>query len=171
MACRTALKAAARKGRAFDSRRLLQLYFWRKTCYTNSMPMPTKELQRKYQREWRAKRRRQWVKENGPCQMCGSRKDLEVDHVDPSSKLDHNVWSWAKKRRDRELSKCQVLCGRCHKRKTDEQRPRSPHGTHNRYVSGCRCRPCLLAHNVSTRKWRYRSGLRIPGGKSWRRRG
>ena len=136
-----------------------------------TMPMPTKELQREYQREWRKRRRNQWIRENGPCRMCGSRKNLEVDHVDPASKLDHNVWSWRKERRDRELRKCQVLCSSCHKKKTNAQRHHPPHGTHNRYVAGCRCAACRMAHNTSTREWRYKAGLRIPHGKPWRRRG
>jgi len=137
----------------------------------NFMPMATKELQKKYQREWMAKRKRQWIVENGPCVDCGSNLNLEVDHIKPALKINHNVWSWKKFRRDRELRKCQVLCSLCHQKKTNRQRHRSPHGTHNRYGSNCRCRPCSLAHNKYVREWRYSKGLRIKNGKPWRRRG
>lgn len=43
---------------------------------------------------------------------------MEVDHIDPDSKVSHTVWSWTPKRRELELSKCQVLCRKCHRRKT-----------------------------------------------------
>lgn len=48
------------------------------------------------------------------CFACGSREDLELDHVDPLEKIDHRIWSWAEARRLAELAKCQVLCHACH---------------------------------------------------------
>lgn len=84
---------------------------------------------REYQRRWReknkgyhaayqAKRKSLWFAENGPCKSCGSWSNLEVDHVDPKTKVTHNVWCWPEPRRLVELAKCQVLCSECHTRKT-----------------------------------------------------
>jgi hypothetical protein len=39
---------------------------------------------------------------------------MELDHVDPSQKVDHRIWSWSKARMDVEVAKCQVLCYDCH---------------------------------------------------------
>jgi ribosome-binding protein aMBF1 (putative translation factor) len=52
------------------------------------------------------------------CAQCKRTDRLELDHVDPSTKIHHVVWSWSEERRSKELAKCQVLCHDCHKRKT-----------------------------------------------------
>lgn len=104
------------------------------------------DRQRQYQREYCSKRRLKWIEENGPCK-CGSKERLEVDHIDPKTKVTHNVWSWTKSKRDEELAKCQVLCYDCHKEKTkqSQRKPPPPHGTLRRYKSNtypCRCDSC-----------------------------
>jgi hypothetical protein len=108
------------------------------------MPYSDPERQKKYAREWLARRRSTWLKENGPCVNCGSWKGLEVDHVDPKKKVDHRVWSWSVERRNKELSKCQVLCARCHKKKTSDARiAKIGHGSRYMYDRvGCRCEKC-----------------------------
>jgi 5-methylcytosine-specific restriction endonuclease McrA len=90
-----------------------------------TMPYKDKEKQRAFQREHSARRyqerRNQWLEsKGGKCATCGSPHDLEVDHVDPTGKIDHSVWSWSDERRDKELSKCQPLCKSCHLKKTLE---------------------------------------------------
>lgn len=82
------------------------------------MPYSDSEKQREYQREWIARRRAEWVKSNGPCADCGTWEDLEIDHVDASTKVTHRVWSWSRRRREEELAKCVVRCGPCHDIKT-----------------------------------------------------
>lgn len=82
------------------------------------MTYKDKETQREYQRLWMAQRRQQWFDENGPCVDCKSWKDLELDHVNSSTKVSHRVWSWSKARRDAELEKCVVRCNNCHVVKT-----------------------------------------------------
>lgn len=79
-----------------------------------------KEYLRNYQREWVRKRRTSWIESNGPCKHCGSYEDLEVDHIDHNSKEIpiRCIWSRKESIRIKELSKCQVLCSRCHKEKT-----------------------------------------------------
>ena len=98
---------------------------------------------RKLQREWLRKRREAWIIENGPCRECGSWDRIEVDHIDPSTKVTSSVWSWSKERRDIELAKCQPLCHRCHADKTTQARRDKPtaHGGHG-YDRGCRCEIC-----------------------------
>jgi hypothetical protein len=80
---------------------------------------------KKWMREWTAARRQAWIDENGPCQKCGSRENLEIDHIDPRTK-ERNVahlWTYRQEIRDKELSKCQVLCRTCHFEKTRSERP------------------------------------------------
>ncbi|MEM1416560.1 MAG: HNH endonuclease [Myxococcota bacterium] len=55
------------------------------------------------------------------CVKCGSVERLELDHIDPAQKVTHSIWSWSQARREAEIAKCQVLCRRCHKRKTRDQ--------------------------------------------------
>ena len=114
------------------------------------------EHKRKRQREWAAARRQSWLDEHGPCIKCGSCSDLEIDHIDPTQKVNHRVFSWRKERRDAELAKCQVLCRLCHKEKTKEDLKtcrvyptiRHIHGTTTEYRRGCRCAPCVAAKAV-----------------------
>lgn len=102
------------------------------------------------------KRRLEWLKTNGPC-PCGSWEKLEVDHVDPSQKIHHAVWSWSDISRNRELAKCQVLCSDCHKKKTYEQNyahlPK--HGVIG-YRKGCRCTICKTINSARVIEWRLR---------------
>lgn len=90
--------------------------------YTNPMPYSDPKKQRKAQHEWYLTvvkaRKSDWFLANGPCKKCGSIDDLELDHIDPTKKVSHNVWTWADERRARELAKCQALCHNCHVEKT-----------------------------------------------------
>lgn len=79
--------------------------------------MDRKEYLRNYQREWIKKRRNSWFQDKC-CVKCKSTKNLELDHIDPYSKISNHIWSWSKERRIQELEKCQVLCYSCHKEKT-----------------------------------------------------
>lgn len=79
--------------------------------------MTRKEYLRNHHRVWVANRRKEWFVGKF-CAACHSITNLELDHIDPSTKISHNVWSWTKKRRDDELAKCQVLCRKCHLQKT-----------------------------------------------------
>ena len=80
--------------------------------------MATPELQREYQRQWISRRRAAWLTAHGPCVDCGTWDDLQVDHVDATRKVSHNVWSWRRERREAELAKCVVRCEPCHVIKT-----------------------------------------------------
>lgn len=84
------------------------------------MPYKDKIKQREYQRLWIAKRRFDFLKDK-KCIKCGSNKQLEIDHIDPKTKVEHRIWSWKESKRLLELSKCQILCNKHHLEKTIEQ--------------------------------------------------
>ena len=111
------------------------------------MTYRNRETQKGYQRQWIAKRRSDWLADNGPCIVCRSTEKLEVDHIDPLEKETHRVWSWSVARRDVELRKCQVLCSECHKAKTYKNQNYGLHGV-SRYRAGCRCDVCKECKSV-----------------------
>lgn len=82
------------------------------------MSYKDKQLQSQYQNNWMKVRRETWIQENGPCDNCGSWENLEVDHINPSTKISHRIWSWKLEKRLLELSKCHVLCSACHLEKS-----------------------------------------------------
>lgn len=90
----------------------------------------SKEQQRAYQREWYARRRADWFA-GKRCLVCGTSKDLRLDHIDPTKKVSHRVWSWSAKRRAAELDKCQVLCEDHHREKTAAGGEQSSAGERN----------------------------------------
>jgi hypothetical protein len=47
---------------------------------------------------------------------------LEFDHIDPSNKTHHAIWSWSKPRREAEMDKCELRCCGCHLKRTASQR-------------------------------------------------
>lgn len=118
------------------------------------MPYKDKDQQRAYMREWMAKRRAAWFADK-VCARCGSTENLQNHHRDKTKKISHNVWSWSDKRRQAELTKCDVLCRHCHDKETVKQGARTPptHGTMGRYVfGGCRCDLCCARRQAY---WRY----------------
>jgi len=93
-------------------------------------------------------RREDWLEKNGPCKKCGSMIRLEVDHINPTTKVSHTVWSWREPRRLAELKKCQVLCHDCHLEKTRLSLVKPlVHGTLTGYKT-CRCSLCLAANRA-----------------------
>lgn len=124
------------------------------------MPMKTKEEQRQYQLAWMHKRRQDWIDSQGGKCACGSVDRLEVDHIDIKLKTMNptQIWSRRQEVRDKELANCQVLCYECHKKKTLKQiTSHLTHGTLGFYAKGCKCRPCLDAHNDYNRAWKAKN--------------
>jgi hypothetical protein len=119
--------------------------------------MPIKDInkRREYARRWIAKRRAEYFKDK-VCARCGSRDNLEIDHINPETKVDHKIWSWSQARRDAELMKCQVLCEKHHNDKTIAfiKMTSSACGTSNRYKDGCRCPACREATRDYMRRYR-----------------
>jgi 5-methylcytosine-specific restriction endonuclease McrA len=125
--------------------------------YYVAMPYKDSDAQRAYQNEWTKRQRTTWLRQNGPCAVCGSWEDLQVDHVEPGEKVSHRIWSWSASRRDVELEKCQALCLPCHKVKTCADQAPPPHGTNVRYTNRywkCRCSECREAHRIANAKYR-----------------
>ena len=110
--------------------------------------------QQDYQKHWMRNRRLIWIIANGPCKVCQSTENLEVDHIDPSLKTmqPRQLWSMSDKneKKIKELENCQVLCKGCHKKKTTQDRLK-PHGTMGRYGNGCRCDDCRCARKLQAR--------------------
>ena len=96
-------------------------------------------------------RRLKWIADNGPCVKCGTWNNLEVDHIDPSTKeyKINKLWQRSQEIRDYELAKCQALCNTCHIQKsTLEQKSANPvnHGSYKSYRKyKCRCEICVAA--------------------------
>lgn len=121
------------------------------TLAIQTMTYKNKEQQREYQRQWMAKRRENWFAENGPCVICSSWEELELDHIDPELKETHKIWSWSKERREEELAKCQPLCVGCHAAKTRSENL-SGHGTGTSYQRGCRCAECRAYKSAAMKR-------------------
>lgn len=100
------------------------------------------------------------------CVFCGSTDRLEIDHIDPSTKVSHKIFGWTKERREGELAKCRVLCFVCHNaRHSQEMRERlgngSLHGNEGGYITrNCRCDECVAWARETWRKKRCRERAR-----------
>jgi 5-methylcytosine-specific restriction endonuclease McrA len=113
------------------------------------MPFKDPEARRAYIRQWDKLHRQQmstyhkrlWKGRRDAfftgkvCARCGSSEDLQLDHIDATTKdpklghhsTDNDIWRWSEERRASELAKCQVLCAPCNRQKqTDEGE--LPHG-------------------------------------------
>lgn len=82
------------------------------------------DRKREYDRLWMRQRRAAYFKGKS-CRKCGSEDDLELDHIDPATKLykPSHLWSMSDKNQNKtnELAKCQVLCEECHGKKTADE--------------------------------------------------
>lgn len=111
------------------------------------MPYADPDKQREYMRKWIHDRRVAWFADKF-CIWCGGRERLELDHIDPSLKVTHRIWSWAEAKREVELAKCRVLCRPCHMYKSmwlDNPTYLNgfKHGTRSMYQKHkCRCEEC-----------------------------
>lgn len=128
------------------------------------MGYSNKEKQREYQRQWIAKRRAEYFSDK-KCVVCGSKKNLELDHINPTDKKMNPsaLWSLSESNQKRidELAKCQVLCKSHHKDKTlvdisnRLEKEILQHGTATMYdYHGCRCSPCKDAATIKRRRFK-----------------
>ncbi len=102
----------------------------------------------------------------GQCVVCGTKEDLEIDHIDPDRKSFGlgKLWSVAIDKFRQELEKCQLLCSACHEEKSANERGRKrakgTHGTLSSYRY-CKCSECRAAKaaymKTYSRKLRARS--------------
>lgn len=122
------------------------------------MPLrDNRESYNQYFREYmlqRYHRRREAAvrKLGGKCAKCGSPSNLQFDHVNPKTKTFEvaRIGSYAEKTFWEEVSKCQLLCGRCHNIKTIQEKglkvAKGTHGTVSSYKY-CHCQLCRTAIN------------------------
>lgn len=112
-------------------------------------------------------RRLKWIADNGPCVKCGTWDNIEIDHIDPSTKeyeIDI-VWRRSQQIRDYELAKCQALCKPCHIEKTTIEQKNAKPVTHGSYKSyrkyKCRCEICVLTMRKRAQKYRENNREKI----------
>lgn len=105
----------------------------------------------------------------GKCVSCGVASDLQLDHVDPSTKsfTIGRMSSCSEEKFWTEVAKCQLLCEPCHIVKTLQDKglksARGTHGTLSSYRY-CRCERCKAAMADYYRKKRALSSVsRAPG--------
>lgn len=139
------------------------------------MPYKDRERQNAWQAAWQKQCRLIWLQENGPCALCGSAEDLEVDHINPSTKVSHSIWSWSQVRRDLELKKCRALCKQCHKLKSLTERAKGEnHGSaqlniqqvteiRERHLAGEKASLIILDYSIGRSAF-----YDIISGRSWR---
>lgn len=81
------------------------------------MPITDPEKRREYNRSWIKTRRDSYFKGKS-CVGCGSTESLELDHIDPDTKIyqPSSLWGMSdlNPMKVAELAKCQVLCSDCH---------------------------------------------------------
>jgi 5-methylcytosine-specific restriction endonuclease McrA len=79
---------------------------------------------REYLKVWRKARRLEAIAYlGGECVHCGRKRDLEFDHVDPRTKAlpSNRLMTASKAAFWAEIRKCQLLCKRCHIRKSQAE--------------------------------------------------
>ena len=89
--------------------------------------------------------------------MCGTTDNLEFDHIDPSTKtfvISQNInAAWDKMKL--ELDKCQLLCRKHHREKTNASVAKPiVHGTAFAYRKHkCRCDECKAYNSKTWKNW------------------
>lgn len=106
------------------------------------MASPEYQRERSYERLALARERL-----GGQCARCSSQDDLEFDHIDPATKIREvsACTNWSLKRFLSEVDKCQLLCGPCHREKTEANgEGGTPSVEHGGGLSGKKNCPCAL---------------------------
>ena len=105
----------------------------------------------------------------GRCIICGSKKNLQFDHKDPKKKefrISLMIDS-PEQRLLNELKKCQLLCAKCHHKKTLDKQEfgiESSHGSIWRYKKyKCRCAKCRKAMSEYNKDLRKRQLATMAG--------
>ena len=92
------------------------------------------------------------------CVSCSSIENLELDHKNFKDKefSISSLWSCSKAKYDQELLKCQLLCNKCHRAKSNldlreiktgqREIQHGQHWTYKKY--GCRCEECCKANSA-----------------------
>jgi 5-methylcytosine-specific restriction endonuclease McrA len=86
--------------------------------------MMPRSYHKKYSREYYHKRKKELLHLLGEkCVKCGSTEGLDFDHIDPNSREFKigKLLNYSKERVLQELSKCQLLCKKCHTNKSKKE--------------------------------------------------
>lgn len=123
------------------------------------MPIKDRDEKRRYQVDWRAKRRQKAIDDFGSiCNLCGNTEGpFEFDHIDRETKKAtiNRLLSHKEETLNEELKKCQLLCIPCHREKTTQESIiYDYHGVLAMYRRGCRCQSCKDANAKSKQEWR-----------------
>ena len=114
------------------------------------LPYSSPAAKREYQRQWRNRRRDEYLARYGnKCGRCGSQDNLEFHHRNRDEKVSHKIWTFSIQRIEAELAKCDLLCMKCHFVETAKERGyyQYVHGTHTCYTkTKCRCELCRAAN-------------------------
>lgn len=124
---------------------------------------------REYMRE-RCRKRRRFAEKllGGKCVVCGTKSNLDIDHIDPTTKLlgSDRIWTASEVKFLAEIKKCQLLCRSCHEEKTQRDnnlhKNKGVHGRPMNYVRyKCRCTLCKAAWALYNKKYsqKYRATL------------
>jgi 5-methylcytosine-specific restriction endonuclease McrA len=124
----------------------------------------------KYMKGRYKKRRAQVIEKlGGCCAVCKTTEELQIDHIDRATK-EYNVahiFSANEEKFWNEISKCQLLCKKCHKEKTDREnvslgiKKEHDHGTINMYITDkCRCDLCKKANKDYMQQYRKKLNTR-----------
>lgn len=134
------------------------------TIYTCNNKYLASGLCNKHYCEYRRLKSRQTIIDQfgGKCKLCSSTENLEFDHIKRDKTFTIAVaYNFSPERLQKELLKCQLLCRKCHQKKTniDLGRNKPAHGTSGMYTNkGCRCRKCKDGWNKYMKlKGYYRS--------------
>lgn len=88
------------------------------------MSYPKEQNQQYLRDRYAAQRSEMYSYLGGKCVGCGSTEYLQFDHVDPAQKAFDVGALWGKKNLEtvyKELDKCQLLCGPCHRLKSGKE--------------------------------------------------
>lgn len=111
-----------------------------------------------------------YKKLGGKCIVCGSKEELNLDHLDPKQKSFNisQLWSISQERFDVELDKCQILCKTCHKAKNlmdkNTKAAIRTHGTLSSYRY-CKCQQCRDAYKIYWQSYKPRKKRPAPPKK------
>lgn len=117
------------------------------------------------------KRRAEYVERlGGKCVRCGSKDELEIDHIVPNEKsfnLAAALAGWSKKRIEAEIVKCELLCKTHHLDKTRKdlsamlgRRESWEHGTLGGYRY-CKCELCKEAKRAENREYKAKKAIEL----------
>ena len=118
----------------------------------------TKEKMREYMKSRYNEQRRMFIAYlGGKCVRCGATDDLQFDHRDPAEKafdVGHMRGMKQIPKVLKELDKCQLLCGTCHRNKSAQERSERQqdtfkHGTIYAWMKRkCACTICYAAKRL-----------------------